>query len=170
MAIFDEYKQAVQDVLNGRAKEPSLPFAFSDEGDMLAALYAAAAALSLSKEAPGGGGGSGLPDTPGTDGTYALMNTVESGTGAVSWVKPLVVTLTNSGAMSSTFEEISDALWSGRPVIVFEEYGGYSLSANIVSVSADEDNDMYRVFAVRDPEVTATYSTDSRNGYPEVEY
>ena len=57
MAIFDEYKQAVQDVLDGRAKEPSLPFAFSDEGDMLAALYAAAAALSLSKEAPGGGGG-----------------------------------------------------------------------------------------------------------------
>jgi hypothetical protein len=59
MAIFDEYKQAVQDVLDGRAKEPSLPFAFSDEGDILAALYAAAAALSLSKEAPGGGGSGG---------------------------------------------------------------------------------------------------------------
>lgn len=57
MAIFDEYKQAVQDVLDGNTKEPPRPFAFPDEQDMLAALYAAAAALSLSKEAPGGGGG-----------------------------------------------------------------------------------------------------------------
>lgn len=57
MAIFDEYKQAVQDVLDGNTKEPPRPSAFPDEQDMLAALYAAAAALFLSKEAPGGGGG-----------------------------------------------------------------------------------------------------------------
>lgn len=56
MAIFDEYKQAVQDVLDGNTKEPPRPSAFPDEQDMLAALYAAAAALFLSKEAPGGGG------------------------------------------------------------------------------------------------------------------
>ena len=173
MAIFDEYKQAVQDVLNGRAKEPSLPFAFSDEGDMLAALYAAAAALSLSKEAPGGGGGSGLPDTPGTDGTYALMNTVENGTGAVSWVKPLFVTTTNYGPMSSTFEEISDAHRSGRPVIVLIESSGefnYSFSGNIVSVNADVDNDMYRVLFISDGGNISSYTTFSRNGYPEYEY
>ena len=60
MAIFDEYKQAVQDVLDGNTKEPPRPSAFPDEQDMLAALYAAAAALFLSKEAPGGGGGGAL--------------------------------------------------------------------------------------------------------------
>ena len=61
MAIFDEYKQAVQDVLDGNTKEPPRPSAFPDEQDMLAALYAAAAALFLSKEAPGGGGGGAEP-------------------------------------------------------------------------------------------------------------
>lgn len=60
MAIFDEYKQAVQDVLDGNTKEPPRPSAFPDEQDMLAALYAAAAALFLSKEAPGGGGGGAI--------------------------------------------------------------------------------------------------------------
>lgn len=118
------------------------------------------------------GGGSGLPDTPGTDGTYALMNTVESGTGAVSWVKPLVVTITNYSPMSSTFEEISDALQSGRPVIIFEA-NDYSVISNAVTVSEDEryeGSEVYRVMFVRDPDVTATYTTFSRNGYPELEY
>lgn len=60
MAIFDEYKQAIQDVLDGKTKEPPQPSAFPDEQDMLAALYAAAAALSLSKEAPSETGGGGV--------------------------------------------------------------------------------------------------------------
>lgn len=119
----------------------------------------------------GGGGGSGIPDTPGTDGTYVLQNTVESGTGAVSWVKPLAVSITD-GVMSSTFGEISDAFRSGRPVIVSMETSGehnYSTSCNILAVDADEDNEQYRVLFIADSGNITQYTTSSRNGYPELD-
>lgn len=170
MALIDEYKQAIQDVLDGRAKEAPRPSELPWTEDKAATMWAAAAAELIAEDnAGGGGGGSGLPDTPGTDGTYALMNTVESGTGTVSWVKPLVVTVTDV-AMSSTFAEISDAHRSGRPVIVFIESSGefnYSVSSNVLSVSADEDNDMYQVFLINESGNIGVYMAFSRNGYPE---
>lgn len=71
MAIFDQYKQAVQDVVDGNVKEPPRPSVFPDEQDMLAALYAAAAALSLSKEAIYDV--SSLPSVSATDNGKVLM-------------------------------------------------------------------------------------------------
>lgn len=177
MALIDEYKQAIQDVLDGRAKEPPRPSELPWTEDKAATMWAAAAAELIAEDRAGGGGGggSGLPDTPGTDGTYALQNTVESGTGAVSWVKPLVVTVTN-GVMSSTFGEISDAFLSCRPVIASIEFSGesnYSLRANIVSVltsEAGEDSNTYRVLFANDDGTISGYTTFSRDGYPEYEF
>lgn len=117
----------------------------------------------------GGGGGSGLPDTPGTDGTYALMNTVAGGTGAVSWVKPLVVSIAN-GAMSSTFGEISDAFLSGRPVIV--STSGDCVKIMRVYESPDSIPPIYRVsfcFESMGSLRMSTYRTSLRDGYPEIE-
>ncbi len=47
MAIFDEYKQAIQDVLDGRAPEPPKPSEFPDTDDRLTAQYFAAAATEV---------------------------------------------------------------------------------------------------------------------------
>lgn len=177
MALIDEYKQAIQDVLDGRAKPAPRPSELPWTEDKAATMWAAAAAELIAEEnAGGGGGGSGLPDTPGTDGTYALQNTVESGTGTLSWVKPLVVTSTDYGPMSSTYQEISDAFRSGRPVILFIEPSGEleyriaSTCANIVTVSEDEENDTYRVLFVADGGNISCYTAFSRNDYPEQEY
>ena len=74
------------------------------------------------------GGDSGLPDTPGTDGTYALQNTVESGTGTLSWASggggggAMLVPLTLHPNMqnlisSKSFQEIKEAYSGGQPVI-----------------------------------------------------
>lgn len=45
MAIIDEYKQAIQDVLDGRAPEAPRPSELPWTEDKLAALWAAAAEL-----------------------------------------------------------------------------------------------------------------------------
>lgn len=45
MAIIDEYKQAIQDVMDGRAPKPPHPAEFPDTDDKLAAQYFAAAAF-----------------------------------------------------------------------------------------------------------------------------
>ncbi len=97
MALIDEYKQAIQDVLDGRAKEAPRPSELPWTEDKAATMWAAAAAELIAED--NAGGGSGLPDTPGTDGTYALQNTVESGEGTLSWASGgggggLLVTLT----------------------------------------------------------------------------
>ena len=85
MALIDEYKQAIQDVLDGRAKEPPRPSELPWTEDKAATMWAAAAAELIAEDNAGGGGGSGLPDTPGTDGTYVLTVTVASGTPTLSW-------------------------------------------------------------------------------------
>lgn len=169
MALIDEYKQAIMDVLDGRAQAAPRPSELPWTEDKAATMWAAAAAELIAEDSAGGGGGggSGLPDTPGTDGTYALMNTVESGTGTVSWVKPLVVTTTNYGPMSSTYQEICDAHRSGRTVIVLDE--SLDFSGNVLSTMA-EDPDMYRVLFVSGGGTISCYTATSRNGYPEYEY
>ena len=70
------------------------------------------------------GGGSGLPDTPGTDGTYALQNTVSGGTGTLSWGSggssgggALMVTVDANDYPENTYAEIAAAAAEG-PVIL----------------------------------------------------
>ena len=71
-----------------------------------------------SETGSGGGGGSGLPDTPGTDGTYSLQNTVESGTGTLSWASgggggALVVNLTiDTGTKTATADKTAAEIWA----------------------------------------------------------
>lgn len=70
-----------------------------------------------SETGSGGGGGSGLPDTPGTDGTYSLQNTVESGTGTLSWAPgggggALVVNLTIDNSKNATADKTAAEIWA----------------------------------------------------------
>ena len=82
--LIDEYKQAIQDVLDGRAKPAPKPSELPWTEDKAATMWAAAAA-ELIAEAAIPEPGADLPDTPGTDGTYVLQNAVESGEGTLSW-------------------------------------------------------------------------------------
>lgn len=167
MALIDEYKQAIQDVLDGRAKEAPRPSELPWSEDKAATMWAAAAAELIAEDnAGGGGGGSGLPDTPGSNGSYALMNTVASGTGTVSWVKPLVVTA-NDG-MSSTFKEIRDAFVSGRHVYAIQDMMG-SLYSSIVGLYADGDNEVFRVVICSPTGSLQKFKATSLNGYPTYE-
>lgn len=56
MALIDEYKQAIQDVLDGRAKEAPRPSELPWTEDKLAAMWAAAAAELIAEGNAGGGG------------------------------------------------------------------------------------------------------------------
>lgn len=71
-----------------------------------------------------GGGGSSLPTNPAQDGTYALQNTVSSGTSTLSWASGssggvLVVTITN-GTLDKTWQEIYDAMQNGVVVLQYD--------------------------------------------------
>ena len=54
MAIIDEYKKAVQDVLDGRAPEPPKPSEFPDTDDKLAAQFFAGASCEMAAAHPDG--------------------------------------------------------------------------------------------------------------------
>ena len=166
MALIDEYKQAIQDVLDGRAKEPPRPSELPWTEDKAATMWAAAAAELIAEDRAGGGGGSGLPDTPGSNGYYTLMNAVLSGTPTVSWVKPLVVTA--DGPMSSTFKEIRDAFLHGRHVYVSQSMLGNHY-ASIAAVYQDDDTSVYRVMFHAADGTIVKYAATSLNGYPEYE-
>lgn len=85
MALIDEYKQAIQDVLDGRAPEAPNPAELPLTEDKLATLYAAAAAELLAEANIPPAPEPELPDAPGTDGTYVLTATVADGSVALSW-------------------------------------------------------------------------------------
>lgn len=57
MSIIDEYKQAIQDVLDGRAPEPPKPSELPWAEDKAATMWAAAAAELIAEDSAGGGGG-----------------------------------------------------------------------------------------------------------------
>lgn len=131
MALIDEYKQAIQDVLDGRAKPAPKPSELPWTEDKAATMWAAAAA-ELIAEAAIPEPGAELPDTPGTDGTYALQNTVESGEGTLSWASgggsgggALVVTLGDNYYPNETYAEIVAAADNG-PVIL-----KYAFNSNV---------------------------------------
>lgn len=142
MALIDEYKQAVQDVLDGNTKEPPRPSAFPDEQDMLAALYAAAAALSLSKEASGGGGGA------------IVANMRVKGQSKSGDTKGPVVT---EYELDKTAGELWAAVQSGTIIYVSGAYG-YALMTNIMH---DVETGIYS-FGVGD----ATFFAESDDEYP----
>lgn len=57
MALIDEYKQAIQDVLDGRMKEAPRPSELPWTEDKAATMWAAAAAELIAEDSAGGGGG-----------------------------------------------------------------------------------------------------------------
>lgn len=73
-----------------------------------------------------GGGGSSLPTNPAQDGTYALQNTVSSGTSTLSWASGgssgggvLAVDIDDdTGALNKTWQEIRDAMAAGQPPVI----------------------------------------------------
>lgn len=84
MALIDEYKQAIQDVLDGRAKPAPKPSELPWSEDKAATMWAAAAA-ELIAEAAIPAPVSELPNAPTTNGAYVLTATVSSGGTALTW-------------------------------------------------------------------------------------
>lgn len=117
-----------------------------------------------SETGSGGGGGSGLPDTPGTDGTYSLQNTVESGTGTLSWAPggssggALYVHSGVGDALDTTWQDIKDAFDGGRPVIL----AGATLEY-LSSISYD-DYGYYVTFFTQLG--YSAYTAETANSYP----
>jgi len=151
MALIDEYKQAIQDVLDGRAKDAPKPSELPWTEDKAATIWAAAAAELI---AEGAIPDPELPSNPTENGTYVLTATkTDSGT-AITWESGgggvLVVTDTD-GTLNKTWKEIHDAFLLG-PVIIVE-------GDNILSVgNAGTDDVEYWI---------DQYVADSENGYPE---
>jgi frataxin-like iron-binding protein CyaY len=122
MAIIDEYKQAIQDVMDGRAPEPPKPSEFPDTDDKLANFWAAAAALDMA--------GAPLPSVSSADNGKVLA--VKNGAWAASEQgKKFIVTLTPtsedySGTMDKTVAEINAAYEAGMEIWFSLEISGAS--------------------------------------------
>lgn len=120
-----------------------------------------------------GGGGSGLPDTPGSDGTYALQNTVESGTGTLSWASgggggsgALVATVGGLDfTLDKTWQEIFDAATAGVPIIIRDEPTETNVSYGYIFINVSTYGSTYTVQALFSGN-TFTFNTDSADGYP----
>ena len=82
MALIDEYKQAIQDVLDGRAKEAPRPSELPWTEDKLASMWAAAAAELI---AEGAFPEPELPSNPTTNGTYVLTATKTNSGTTITW-------------------------------------------------------------------------------------
>ena len=124
MALIDEYKQAIQDVLDGRAKPAPKPSELPWSEDKAATMWAAAAAeLIAEANSQGGGGGSDNifvahmtyhPDQMG-DGSYTL---------------------------DASFNDINAAFTAGK--LVFAIGDGYQ--NNCLGVYSDQGLDAYYVY------------------------
>ena len=84
MALIDEYKQAIQDVLDGRAKPAPKPSELPWTEDKAATMWAAAAA-ELIAEAAIPAPVSELPANPTTNGTYVLTATKTNSGTTLTW-------------------------------------------------------------------------------------
>ena len=117
--------------------------------------------------------GGALPDDPSTDGTYALQNTVSSGTGTLSWASGgssggVLVVHDTDGTLNKTFKEINDASNSGCLIVVLYD-DAYWYQAGPI----DTEN-LYMAFnrllvAVHDTSYympTREYVAESENDYP----
>lgn len=158
MALIDEYKQAIQDVLDGRAKEPPRPSELPWTEDKAATMWAAAAAELIAEAKmpePSGGG-------------------------------VLVVNYDDNNATTTTYQDLKDALDSATPVFVryknngryritpvciYETYSGFyayrllgyessykngtSVNLSYVSVAGNQSSDLSGVLAAP---TTSTYA------------
>lgn len=179
MALIDEYKQAIQDVLDGRAKPAPRPSELPWSEDKAATMWAAAAA-ELIAEAAIPEPEPELPATPGSNGTYTLQNTVSSGTGTMSWASGgssgggvLVVNLTDDTTQivaDKTAGEIYEAYLSGKAIIahsvepladpyVQDNYFTVTVVAYIENVAEQA----YGFIMDRDDNI---YYADTANDYP----
>lgn len=138
-----------------------------------------------SETGSGGGGGSGLPDTPGTDGTYVLQNTVESGTGTLSWASGgssgggvFLVTINydeseNADVLDKTWQEIHDAFVIDGKQVVFTFatdplYPDFHSYYTLISVTHEESNP-YTV-AQNHNGMAEVYEANAASDYPALHY
>ena len=122
-----------------------------------------------------GGGGSSLPTNPAQDGTYALQNTVSSGTSTLSWASGGSsgggVLVVNSDiqtmTLDKTYKEIADAGFavlrlpdnefeSNYLIFVLIHFGPYD----------DGGTTMYSVEFWYHGMESMHFKTNSENGYP----
>lgn len=165
MALIDEYKQAIQDVLDGRAKEAPRPSELPWTEDKAATMWAAAAAELIAEA----NGGDALPDNPGSDGTYALQNTVSSGTGTLSWASGGSAMVVNSSwdeaaemyVLDKTWKEIRDAACAGTLVFIRQYSDLYGYDEMDLATGIYINGGQYSVQCDR-----GTYDTNNENDYP----
>ena len=136
MALIDEYKQAIQDVLDGRMKEPPRPSELPWSEDKAATMWAAAAAELIAEANSQGGGGGGL-----------------------------LVTLTypteNEYVCDKTAKEMWDVAQNGGAVVIKHTYnGGMSL---LPIMQADKTSDGHYGFTTSTGE---HFEADSDSEYP----
>lgn len=120
----------------------------------------------------GGGGGSGLPDTPSTDGTYALQNTVESGTGTLSWASGggggvLLVTLTyNENDGTSVCDKTAIEIWNGalNGVVMFKRIDSHTVLFALQG-ALKNNSDMYQFTLPSGEYLEASSDSDYPSGY-----
>lgn len=109
MALIDEYKQAIQDVLDGRAKPAPKPSELPWTEDKLASMWAAAAAELIAEENASGGGSSG-------GGVLIVHSTYDEDTGIETLDTTAKVIMT---AMKSGLVMVVDADESYATVLLF---------------------------------------------------
>lgn len=109
-----------------------------------------------------GGGESSLPDTPAEDGTYALQNTVSSGTGTLSWASGssgggVLVVHDVEGTLDKTWQEIWDAAGTGPAYV-------------LISDSTERDLDSITAVLANSHRLSTAsgvfYEAESANDYP----
>ena len=118
-----------------------------------------------------GGGGSSLPTNPAQDGTYALQNTVSSGTSTLSWASGssgggvLVVHQDENGTLDKTWQEIHD----GMPAVIIADDGDdrYAYCVQSVTKAPDGTSFIVTVGSMADNTAyTDNYVASSASGYP----
>lgn len=143
MAIIDEYKQAIQDVVDGRAPLPPRPSELPNTEDKLASQYMAAAALAKVQEADDG------PNI-----VVAEVYTEGSGGGA-------------HDACSMTFQEILDAIDAGKTVLCASRDGKSSASVIHKKAFGSSWSLEWTIFSFRNETFWANdYSWISGAAYP----
>ena len=125
MALIDEYKQAIQDVLDGRAKPAPKPSELPWSEDKAATMWAAAAAELIAEANSQGGGGGGGSDN--------------------ILVVPAIYHYDNDDAyweLEASFSDIRTALMAGKPVFAI----GNETQLTCTGFYADEGLSFYYVY------------------------
>lgn len=125
MALIDEYKQAIQDVLDGRAKPAPKPSELPWTEDKAATMWAAAAAELIAEANSQGGGGGG------SDNILVASLTYHSGDDAY-W------------ELGASYTDVSAALAAGKAVFAV----GVGIQMNCTGTHEDYGLDQYSAYFV----------------------